>query len=262
LLREKQLLPESLVYDTSKKLTLDYYGSKIVGNRPSIIVVHGGSWSGGDSKQLPELNTHLSERGYNVCSINYRLAPQFQSPAPEEDIHQCIKFLTENHERYHIDTSCFILLGRSAGAQLVLAAAYKGGQSNIKGVISFYGPADMIWGYKNPAPKRVMDSKKVMEDFLGGTYDQAKEQYKNSSPIEIVKNSNPVPTLLIHGKNDPLVAYEHSIRLERKLVQYKVPYFFLTLPWATHGCDYTLNGPSGQLSVYTIDHFLSFIAQK
>ena len=30
---------------------------------------------------------------------------------------------------------------------------------------------------------------------------------------------------------------------------------FLSLPWATHGCDYTLNGPSGQLATYSVLYF-------
>ena len=258
--REAQLIPQAIIYDSAKNLSLDYYAAKAPGNKPCIIVVHGGSWAGGDSKQLPELNTHLALKGYNVVSINYRLAPTFKNPAPIEDIQKCIDFLSANQAKYKIDSSKFILLGRSAGAQLVLAAAYTNISKNIKGVISYYGPADMIWGYQNPAKKAVMDSKKVMEDFLGGTYDQAKPQYEACSPINLLK-PGAVPTLLIQGKNDPLVAYEHSVRLEKKLLQYKVPYYFLSLPWATHGCDYTLNGPSGQLSVFAVDNFIEHVVK-
>ena len=82
--RQKNLPYRSITYmkyqDTS--MSLDYYPSLIKGDQPCVIMVHGGSWAGGDSKQLPELNSYLSARGYNVAAINYRLAPKWQTPAP------------------------------------------------------------------------------------------------------------------------------------------------------------------------------------
>ena len=118
----------------------------------------------------------------------------------------------------------------------------------------------MVWGYKNPANPLVLNSCKIMEDYLGGTYEQVPKQYVASSATEMV-SSHSVPTLLIHGKNDPLVAYEHSTRLEKKLEGYGIKHYLLTLPWATHGCDYTLNGPSGQLATYTVLRFLNQVCK-
>ncbi|MDB5147468.1 MAG: alpha/beta hydrolase, partial [Mucilaginibacter sp.] len=62
-------------YPDGTTLSMDYYPSQIVGNRSCVIVVHGGAWNKGDDKQLPELNSYLALRGYNVAAINYRLAP-------------------------------------------------------------------------------------------------------------------------------------------------------------------------------------------
>jgi acetyl esterase/lipase len=66
---------------------------------------------------------------------------------------------------------------------------------------------------------------------------------------------------MIHGANDVLVAYGHSERLSHKLTQNHVPFYWLKLPWATHGFDYHLNGPGGQLSTYTVLQFLRGILQ-
>ena len=239
-------------------LTMNYYRAQVPGNRPCVVVVHGGSWAGGDSHQLPELNTCLAKAGYNVTSINYRLAPQYHSPAPVEDIYAAIGFLKANAGKLNIDTGSFILLGRSAGAQLVLDAAYLHPVAGVKGVINFYGPADMIWGYQNPASPLVFNSCKLIEDFLGGTYDQLPQAYQECSPIRYV-NDRTVPTLSIHGKNDPLVAYGHSTRLEEKLQHAGVRHYLLTLPWGTHGMDFTLNGPGGQLSTHAVLRFLHCI---
>jgi dipeptidyl aminopeptidase/acylaminoacyl peptidase len=106
-----------------------------------------------------------------------------------------------------------------------------------------------------------MDSRKVMSDYLGGPYPAVPQNYVNGSPIAFVTRQS-VPTLLIHGQQDVLVAYEHSTRLNRKLADSGVKHFLLTLPWATHGFDYTLNGPGGQLSTYSVEKFLEIICQK
>ncbi|WP_276133914.1 alpha/beta hydrolase [Polluticoccus soli] len=245
---------KSYTFDPQHNLALDYYPSAMQGNRPCIVVVHGGSWKGGDSKQLPELNSELAKQGYNVAAINYRKAPQCHSPGPLEDTRAAITYLRTNAVALHIDTSKFVMLGRSAGGQIALLAAYTFKNMGIKGAISYYGPADMIWGYQNPAI--IYNSCEVLEDYIGDTYEKLPSEYRASSPFEAVDSST-VPTLLIHGKNDVLVAYGHSTRLVERLDKYGVPNYLLTLPWATHGCDYTLNGPSGQLATYSVERFLA-----
>ena len=243
-----------------ERLTLDFYPARVAGKKPCLVVVHGGSWSSGNSKQLPELNSYLANEGYNVAAINYRMAPQYHNPAPIEDVNNALDYLRLHAEELHIDTNNFVLLGRSAGGQVAMLAAYTQHNPGVKGVIDIYGPADMAWGYSLPASKLVMDSRGVMHRYLGGTYKKIPQKYKASSPIEYV-NKHTVPTLLIHGENDVLVSPGHSTRLVAKLQQNGVKHYYLKLPWATHGFDYTMNGPGGQLSTYTIERFLSVVCK-
>ena len=239
-------------------LTLDVYPGQKPGLRPCVMVIHGGSWSGGDSRQLPELNSRLADDGYTVVSINYRLAPRYRNPAPVEDVATALGYIRARANQLSIDTSRFVLLGRSAGAQVALLAAYTLHDQGIKGVIDFYGPADMVWGYSVPANPLIMDSRRVMSDYLGGSYEAVPEHYLNSSPIAFV-NRGSVPTLLIHGQQDVLVAYGHSTRLNKKLADSNVMHYLVSLPWATHGFDYTLSGPGGQLSTYAVERFLGIV---
>jgi acetyl esterase/lipase len=260
---DKRIPASTINYSASKEgvLTLDFYKAQTNGPRPCVIVVHGGSWSAGDSKQLPELNSHLAVEGYNVASINYRLAPEYHWPAPVEDVHAVFDYLRKHAPELNIDTNNFVLLGRSAGGQIVLSAAYTLHERGLKGVINFYGPTDMVWGYANPANPMVLNTCKVMEDYLGGTYTLVPQNYVASSATGTIP-PDAVPTLLIHGQNDPLVAYEHELRLAKKLKEHGAKYFLLTLPWATHGFDYTLNGPGEQISTYTIDRFLQAVTHS
>ena len=241
-------------------MTMDFYPSQLPGTRPCVVVVHGGSWAGGDSQQLPELNSELAAKGYNVTSINYRMAPKYQSPAPVEDIKNCFAYLKKHAPELNIDTSKLVLLGRSAGAQIALLAAYTLHEPGLIGIIEFYGPADMVWGYSIPSNPLIMDSRKVMGQYIGGTYKEVPQKYFNSSPLEFVSKSS-VPTLVIHGMNDVLVSPEHSRRLNQKLQQNGIEHYWLKLPWATHGFDFNLHGPGGQLSTYAVETFLNSITK-
>ena len=245
--------------DTS--LSLDFYNSVVPGKRPCVLVVHGGSWVSGSSQQLPELNSHLAQIGYHVAAINYRLAPRWKCPAPIEDASAALKYLRSHADELNIDTDNFVLLGRSAGGQIALLTAYTTDQLGIKGVINFYGPADMIWGYMVPANPLVLDSKRTLSRYVGGDYYEIPEKYAASSPIEFV-NKNTVPTLILHGTIDSLVFAEHGHRLVTKLANNNIPHYFLELPWATHGFDYHLYGPGGQLSTYAIEHFLNVVTRQ
>lgn len=259
---QQPVTPVSYTYrmDNLPTSTLDYYPAQQSGLRPCVVVIHGGSWSSGDNKQLPELNSYLAHAGYHVVSVNYRLAPAFRNPIPVEDVYAAMDYLRAHATELKIDTTNFVLLGRSAGAQIALLAAYRQQVPGIRGVIDFYGPADMVWGYSLPASPLVMDSRKVLEDYLGGTYNAVPDNYAASSPIEFV-NRNTVPTLIIHGEKDVLVAYEHSIRLNKKLDDNGIKHYFLSLPWATHGFDYNLKGPGGQLSTYAVARFLRYVTR-
>jgi len=242
-------------------MSLDFYPSQIAGKKPCVIVVHGGSWAGGDSQQLPELNSYLATKGYNVASINYRLAPKWQTPAPVEDVANAIQYLREHAGELNVDTTQFVLIGRSAGAQIALLAAYTMHNKNLKGVIDFYGPADMVWGYSAPASPLIMDSRKVMEQYIGGSYSQVPQKYFDCSPLVYVDKQS-VPTLIIHGNSDVLVSPEHSHRLNGALQNSGVKHYWLQLPWATHGFDFNLNGPGGQLSTYTVLQFLNTVTRS
>ena len=244
-----------------KTLTLDFYSSIRPGKRPCVLVIHGGSWTSGNSRQLSELNSHLACAGYHCAAINYRLAPQWKCPAPIEDATAALKYLHEHAEELNIDAENFVLLGRSAGGQIALLTAYTKEGLGIRGAVNFYGPADMIWGYQTPTNPAVLKSTEVLVNYVGGHYPDMPEKYRLSSPIEFVTKKT-VPTLSFHGVPDALVFAEHAHRLARKLEENRVPNFYLELPWGTHGFDYHLNGPGGQLSTYTIEYFLAVVTHR
>ena len=253
----------SLVYKEidSVKLMADFYPS-VTGNvAPLVIVIHGGSWRSGDNKQLPELNSYLASKGYNVAAINYRLAPVYKAPAPAEDTRDAINYFLQHYRHYKIDTDNIVLLGRSAGGQIALSTAYELDFKGIKGVVSFYGPADMVWGGQVKVSPLVLNTDKIYKDYFGGLYKEIPEKFKESSAIDHADSQSPA-TLTIHGRIDPLVSFQHPVRLKNKLDSLNVKNYFLALPFATHGCDYSLKSPAGQVSTYAVERFLNSVTGR
>lgn len=254
--------PQTLAYATSQgqELLLDLYRPPVAGTpAPGLLVIHGGSWSGGDRTQLAELNYYLAARGYLVAAMSYRLAPAHPFPAAYDDVRAALAYLRGHSAELGLDSSRMVLLGRSAGGQLALLAAYTAPEP-VRGVVSLYGPADLRYGYANPANPRVIDSRAVLRDYLGGSPDTTGQTYDAASPIGMVGPTTP-PTLLIHGSRDELVSPAQSERLAARLAAAGRPGLLLRLPWATHGCDYRFAGPSGQLSTYAIERFLAAVTR-
>jgi acetyl esterase/lipase len=223
---------------------------------PVVVVIHGGSWNSGDSTQLAWLNGYLAARGFAVAAINYRLAPRHIFPAQREDVLAALAFLQENASRLGLDPSRVAFLGRSAGGQLALLAAYTANNPAVRAVVALYAPSDLNWSWANPTNPLVLDSPKTLSEYLGGTPTQVKEHFDAGSPIDFVKSGSPA-TLLIHGTRDELVFAEQSRRLAKRLEQAKVPHLELELPWATHGCDANPAGPGGQITTWAVERFLA-----
>lgn len=246
----------------AKKLKLDLYRAETAASRqPLVVVIHGGSWNGGNQRELPALNRYLASHGYAVAAIDYRHSPTWHFPAPLEDVFSAIEFLKTHAAEFGIDADRIVLIGRSAGGQLALSAAYAQRDAAIRGVVAFYAPTDLALGYEKPSAPAVFDSRKVLEDYLGGPPAGNPEAYALASPLNFVDATTP-PTLLIQGALDPIVWQYHSELLAARLQYSERPHLYLALPWATHGCDANLSGPSGQLSLYAIERFLESVLRQ
>jgi acetyl esterase/lipase len=244
-----------------RDLHLDYYAAApsglSAGRRAAcIVVIHGGGWDGGARTQLSPLNDFLAGEGYAVASLEYSLAPKYRYPAPVEDVAAALAFLKSRAQELGLDPGRFVVLGRSAGGQIALQSAYTLGDKAIKGAIAFYAPADMVFGYGLPTNPLILDSRQLMEQYLGGSYSHHPEAYVASSPVEHLSASSP-PTLMLHGRVDELVSFQHSVHLRGKLDALGVPNFTVDLPWGAHGFDFVFRGPGSQISLYYIERFLA-----
>ena len=112
-----------------KLLSVDLYPPKTGCPAPVVIWVHGGGWQIGDkSNQMTDKVKLLSELGYMVVSVNYRLTDPsatdpVQYPTHAEDVAAAIAWVHEKIQKFGGDPEQLALLGHSAGAQIVANVA-------------------------------------------------------------------------------------------------------------------------------------------
>ena len=245
------------------QLPLDFYPAAKTersGAAPCVVVVHGGGWHAGDRTQLAEFNHVLARRGYAVAAVSYRLVPHAIWPAQREDVLAAIAFLKAQAAELGIDATRLVLLGRSAGGQIAQVVGYAANDPAIRGVIAFYAPSDLVFGYVNTHENDMIKSPRLMRRFLGGTPESARANYDSASALGHV-TADALPTLLLHGANDALVWHRHSVRLAARLGEFRVPRVFVSLPWATHAFEYNLQGPGGQLTTFALAWFIGAVTR-
>ena len=96
------------------------------GKAPLVIYCHGGGYTWGDKVEGDpnakdkcfNVFQEFIDNGYDVASVNYALAPEYQYPIPLIQLNECINFLIANQGTYKVDTDKIILMGSSAGAHL------------------------------------------------------------------------------------------------------------------------------------------------
>lgn len=246
--------PENYIYSQKHNLSLDLYRASCNGPCPLIIAVHGGGWDSGDSQQLSHLNQYVVSQGISVAAINYRLVPRALWPAQKDDLTSAIDFLRANQSELNLDMKNYVLMGRSAGSQIAGVVAYTIKDPGLKGYIDLYGPTDLEFGYEIANDSDVIESKKLLENFLGGKLFEQIDNFRSASMLQFI-SSESVPTLILHGKIDPLCWYKHGERLKRRLEHNKVPVVDIIFSHATHGFDYFLSGASGQIASSAIISF-------
>ncbi len=242
---------------TAEELVLDFYHAVRGDGKPApcVVIIHGGGWDGGDRGQLADFNFWLAQRGYAVAAMDYRLAPQHPWPAQADDVALALAHLKANAEPLGLDAGKFVLLGRSAGGQIATAFAYGRPDPAVRGVVALYAPHDLNFAWDYGREDDILHSLQLLRQLTGGTPDTARAAYDSASAYRLATKAAP-PTLLVHGELDTLVWHRQGERLHARLDELGVPNVFVSLPWATHAFDYSLSGPSGQLTTFALEWFL------
>lgn len=185
--------PVRITYAIKEADTLwfDHYQPRVAPNGMSVLFVHGGAFTGGDPAHQTPMADGLTQLGYRVFVIKYRLYLKGKSfgcetATPEklkairlavEDVADATKYITAQAAALKVDTSQLFIAGSSAGAEAILNLVYN----------PFVRKGD-----KNYTPFRYAG----VLSFAGALLD-----------INTLLARPQLPVLLMHGTNDQLVPY-------------------------------------------------------
>ena len=237
-------------------LTADVYARDGVRGAPLLVQIYGGAWQRGRPGDDEAFARYFAARGYVVAAIDYRHAPAARWPSQNDDVRSALSWLRVHAGEFGADPARMVLVGRSAGAQLALVAAYQAGAPAVAGVVSLYGPVFLADGWREPPRPDPLDVRAVLETYLGGTPDQVPDRYAAASPVTYVSPQSP-PTLLVYGRRDHIVQVHFARRLEARLREAGVPVALLEIPWAEHAFDVLPDGLSAQVALYYTERFLA-----
>ena len=221
-----------------------------------ILLIHGGSWAGGDKAEEELRCRLLASHGYIAVSINYTLwcgenDAEYDVTTVLDEIDSALAFIADFTADMGINTDRAALGGYSAGAHLALLYSYtRNGTAplEIKFAASLAGPLDLsteIWGYEMAAAlARIMSSDITAEN--PPTAKEADEILIPYSPTNQV-NENTPPTLIVQGKKDDVVPPTNATSLAEKLSEYSIDYTYKELESSDHSLS---QNPIGHLGFY------------
>ena len=235
-------------------LKLDVYQARgAAGPNPTLMYIHGGGWTNGSKESSALTFLPYLEMGWNVVNVEYRMADVAHAPAAVEDCRCALRWIYRNAERFNVDVDRIVVTGNSAGGHLSLTTgmvpatagldrqcpgdrnrAWSTGTTSmaelkVAAIINWYGITDVV-GLMHGSPG---SSGNFTEAWLGSRSDRA-EVGERVSPLTYVRVGLP-PVLSIHGDGDPIVPYDHAVRLHEALDGVRVPNRLITVPGGGHG---------------------------
>lgn len=185
-----------------KALQADVYVPKGAGTFPGVLLVYGGSWSEADHRwQMRLLARRIAARGYVVMSAQYRGTPEARFPAPVEDLREALRWMQAHATEHKVRADRLGVYGFSAGGHLAafLGTNAEGNVPRPRAVVAASAPLDLT----------LFPTGEILPRFLGATYAERPELYRQASPITQVTGETP-PFFLYHGTDDTTVSPEHT----------------------------------------------------
>ncbi|GGP13129.1 alpha/beta hydrolase [Oceanobacillus neutriphilus] len=272
------------------KGTLHETGKK---QAPLLMYIHGGGliWGTRDDLDKKQVELYI-DAGFNVFSIDYRLAPETKLPEIIEDIRDAIVWLIEEGNReFDFDTENIAVIGSSAGAYLALMTGVL--ETRPKAIVSFYGYGDITGDWytepsphftKMPSAPEMLANQLIMDkpiaaspiekryaiylycrqqgkwiDYVTGK--SSKEDLSSLNeycPARLADRNYP-PTMLLHGDQDEDVPYQESVNMKQVLDEAGVVNQLITISGGKHTFDQNMEDPQ---VVQAFEKVIQFLKQQ
>ncbi len=188
-------------------LTLDMSAPEGDGPFPVLMIIHGGGWYLHTNTVMEGMARYVTNRGYVVANVNYRVTPEYEMEQIVEDCIGALIWVKEHASEYKGDASRIAVTGDSAGGHLTAMIvtqgnnkkfnpSYKGNgatDATITCAIPTYGIYDLVAMAKL--------SQSTMKRWMKESYKKAPERYELLSPSYHIR-ADLVPQLVVVGDKD------------------------------------------------------------
>ena len=243
-----------VIYQEHKEraLHLDAFFFNKEKKNPAVIMIHGGGWRSGNKDQMQDMAREIASKGYSCFAVEYRLSLEAKYPEGVIDVKNAIKFIKDNAIKFNVDPDKIAVLGCSSGGQMaaligttndILDFEDKSFNSKSSSKVNAIIDIDGVLAFKHP-----QSSEGDMASFwLGGTYDEKPENWKNASALNHTNKGSP-PVLFInssfdrfHAGRDDMIAIlnQYKIYNEVKTIENAPHSFWFFEPWFSETLVYT-----------------------
>jgi acetyl esterase/lipase len=205
-------LTPDIPYGDESGQGLDVYALPQSRDRPIVVFLYGGGWTGGAKSDYRFMGTALAERGYIAVLPDYRKYPAVQFPVFIEDAAQALVWVRRHARELGGDSSRIVVMGHSTGAHLGAMLAFapqylRAAGGRRRWIRAFVG----LSGIYAPVPDTDEHRQIIPPPYTSDDW----------QPLWHVDRNAP-PTLLLHGLEDRLVNPRESVRLRNVLVRHGV----------------------------------------
>lgn len=233
---------------------------------PLVVWIHGGGWRNGSRKNCPV--SWLTEHGYAVASISYRLTDQAVFPAQIHDCKAAVRWLRAHADCFGYSTDRIAVAGSSAGGHLAALLGTTGNvavlegsigshldqSSRVDAIVDYYGATDFLQRTRTQPHKTIQEGS-VVHRLLGGPADQKADLARLASSAFHVTPDDP-PLLIFHGRKDRTVLIGQSERIARAYRDAKLPVSLQVLDDSGHGGNEFFQGDQRTRLVAFLDQHL------
>lgn len=201
--RDGVVVERNLVYGGDIRHRLDVYRPEAGGEgRTTLLFLHGGGFVRGDKSERENIGQFFARQGLVVAVANYRLAPQARWPAGAEDAIAAYAWVRRHAAAYGGNPDRIFMVGESAGAAHVAAAAlvrrfHPPAGLNAAGIVLISGVYDVELEHRARRQFGVATPDPRNEPYFGSDF----ERYQEMSTVRLI-DATPLPTLITYAELD------------------------------------------------------------
>ena len=218
-----------------EKLDLYFPSGDFRSNRPAVVFIHGGGFTGGDKAEYrsASVSADLCRAGYVVVSCNYVLGPKDKPGVWPQNIADCrnaVRWVRAHAKELGVNPDKIAVAGGSAGGYLALMVGLSddktgpGGDpaakhsAKVSAVIDMYG---------------VVNFSKHGKGIVPGTSPAEQAAYLPESQCD----AQDPAVLILHGTADTTVDIAQSDDMAKALRAAKTPFEYIVVEGAPHTFD-------------------------